>query len=41
MEYGLDQAAIDALKQWKFQPGRKDDKPVAVRITVESAFTLK
>ncbi len=30
-EFGLDQAAIDAARQWKFKPGRKDGKPVAVR----------
>ena len=40
-EYGLDQAAIDAARQWKFKPGRKDGKPVAVRITIELTFTLK
>lgn len=40
-EYGLDQAAIDAARQWKFKPGRKDEKPVAVRITIELTFTLK
>ena len=40
-EYGLDQAAIDAARQWKFKPGRKDGKPVAVRITLELTFTLK
>jgi TonB family protein len=40
-EYGLDQAAIDAAWKWKFKPGRKDGKPVAVRITLELTFTLK
>jgi TonB family protein len=40
-EFGLDQAAIDAASQWKFKPGRKDGKPVAVRITIELTFTLK
>jgi TonB family protein len=40
-ELGLDQAAIDAARQWKFKPGRKDGKPVAVRITIELTFTLK
>jgi TonB family protein len=40
-EYGLDQAAIDAASQWKFKPGLKDGKPVAVRITLELTFTLK
>jgi TonB family protein len=38
---GLDQQAIDALKQWAFKPGTKDGKPVAVRVNVEMIFTLK
>jgi len=40
-EYGLDQAAIDAARQWKFKPGLKDGEPVAVRITIELTFKLK
>lgn len=40
-EYGLDQAAIDAARQWKFKPGQKDGKPVPVGITLELTFTLK
>ena len=40
-EYGLDDAAVDAARQWKFKPGMKDGRPVAVRVTVEMAFTLK
>jgi TonB family protein len=40
-EYGLDQEAVSAARQWKFEPGRKDGKPVAVRITIELTFTLK
>lgn len=40
-EYGLDQAAINAGRQWKFKPGTKDGKAVAVRITLELTFTLK
>lgn len=38
---GLDQAAVDAMKQWIFKPGTKDGKPVAVRVEVEVAFRLK
>jgi periplasmic protein TonB len=37
----LDQAAIDALKEWRFAPGQKDGKPVRVAIDVEMTFTLK
>jgi TonB family protein len=40
-EHGLDQAALDAATQWKFKPGQKDGKPVAVAIVLELTFTLK
>lgn len=38
--YDLDQKAIDAVCQWKFQPAVKDDKPVAVLIDVAVSFRL-
>ena len=37
----LDQKAVEAAKQWKFKPGTKDGKAVAVEVTVEMTFTLK
>lgn len=37
----LDQQAIIAVKQWRFQPGTKDDKPVAVQVNIEMTFTLR
>ena len=37
----LDQQAIDALKQWRFKPGTREGKPVAVRIHCELTFTLR
>lgn len=40
-EYGLDDEAVKAAWQWKFKPGTKGGKPVAVRVTVELTFTLK
>lgn len=39
--YGLDREAIDAAKQWKFKPGTRHGKPVAVVVTIELTFTLK
>ena len=39
--YGLDRNATEALAQWEFKPGRKDDKPVAVQVEIQMAFTLK
>ena len=40
-KYGLDQQAVKAAKQWKFKPGMRDGKPVAVEVTIEMTFTLK
>jgi protein TonB len=37
----LDEAAIDAVKKWKFDPATKDGNPVAVQINVEVTFRLK
>jgi TonB family protein len=36
----LDQAAIDAVKQWKYQPTRVDGVPVEVEMNVYINFTL-
>jgi periplasmic protein TonB len=38
LEKAVDQCAVDAVKQWRFEPGTKDGKPVAVRISVEIRF---
>ncbi len=37
---GLDEKAMEAVRQWKFTPGFKDGKPVAVAATVEVNFRL-
>jgi periplasmic protein TonB len=37
---GLDQKALEAVRNWKFEPAQKDGKPVAVAIDVEVAFRL-
>jgi protein TonB len=37
---GLDAKAIEAVRQWLFEPARKDGKPVSVLISVEVAFRL-
>ncbi len=38
--YGLENKAIEAVKQWRFEPAMKDGKPVNVQINVEVAFRL-
>jgi TonB family protein len=40
LEPGLDQKAIDAVRQWHFQPGTKDGVPVTVRASIEVNFRL-
>jgi periplasmic protein TonB len=37
---GLDEKAIEAVKQWKFDPARKDGQAVPVMINVEVNFRL-
>ena len=39
--HGLDDEAVKAMKQWRFKPGTRDKKPVAVQVDVEMTFTLK
>lgn len=37
---GLDEKAVEKVSTWKFDPGRIDGKPVAVRLSVEVSFHL-
>jgi TonB family protein len=34
----VDQTAVDAVKEWRFLPAKKEDKPVAVHVSVEIRF---
>jgi len=41
LEPGLDQRAIDAVTQWRFQPGRRDGSAVALLATFVVNFRLR
>jgi protein TonB len=38
---GLDQAAAEAIKSWKFKPATLNGKPVAVYYNLTVNFTLQ
>ena len=38
--FGFDEAAITALRKWRFSPAVKDGQPIATRSTVEMSFSL-
>jgi TonB family protein len=37
---GLDEKAMEAVKQWKFRPGYQDGRPVVAAATIEVNFHL-
>jgi TonB family protein len=38
--YGLDAAAVEAMRKWRFSPGRRGGDPVATGVAVEQDFKL-
>jgi protein TonB len=37
----LDQAALDAVKQWEFKPGTRGGQPVPVDVTLSVEFSAR
>jgi len=37
---GLDEKALETIRTWRFEPGRKGGQPVAVQVDVEVNFRL-
>jgi TonB family protein len=40
-EHGLDEEAVKALKQWTFNPGKKNGEVVPVLVNIEMSFALR
>jgi protein TonB len=40
-KFGVDEAAVKAVKEMRFSPGTKDGEPVSVLVSTEMAFSLK
>ncbi len=41
LDPGLDENAVKAVEQWRFEPGTRDGQPVPVRATIAINFRLK
>jgi len=39
-QFGLDQEALKAAAQWRFEPGTRDGMPVPVVVSIELGFYL-
>ena len=39
-KFGLDEHCVKTLKQWQFEPGKKDGVAVPVLVDVEMTFSL-
>jgi TonB family protein len=40
-QYGLDDEAVKAVRNWRFEPGRKDGIAVPVLVEIEMTFTMR
>lgn len=38
LDKDLDESAVEAVKEWRFEPAQKNSKPVAVRVSVQLQF---
>jgi len=40
-QHGLDQEALKAVRQWRFEPGTRDGTPIPVLVSIEMTFSLR
>jgi TonB family protein len=40
-EYGLDDEAVRALKDWRFEPGTREGRPAPVIVSVAMSLSLR
>jgi len=38
LDKDLDRNTVEAVEQWRFEPAKKDGKPIAVRVSLDIAF---
>lgn len=38
LDKDLDRSTVEAVEQWRFEPAKKDGKPIAVRVSLDIAF---
>ncbi|MBX9604066.1 MAG: TonB family protein [Bryobacteraceae bacterium] len=41
LDFGLDERAEQAIRQWRYSPAEKDGKPVAIQATIEVNFLFR